>query len=193
MSTPTNPPNAQRGPGRPPKAETDRKRRELNARQRAYVLWVATPEAARSPKTQVELGEVLGVTQTAIWKWSKDPRIVEAIRFVALQNAGDPVKVRTIVDMLYDVALAKRDPKVAEVWLKATGVFSQFGRTGDFLEIPEDAESDSFEDYSLEELQRLRDEALAANLENVQVEMAARKLAAQDAPGAEMADIAEDE
>jgi transcriptional regulator with XRE-family HTH domain len=170
-----------RGPGRPPKADTERKRRDLNARQRAYVLWKATPEINREPKTQKELAEVLGVSENAIWKWSKDPRITEAIRFVALQNAGDPIKVKSIVDMLYDVAMAKRDPKVAEVWLKATGVFSQFGRTGDLLEIPDDAEADSFENYSLEELQRLRDEALAANLEQVTIELAQRKIAESEA------------
>lgn len=162
--------------GRPPKAETERKRRELNARQRAYVLWAATPEITREPKSETELAEVLGVTRQAIWKWSKDPRIIEAIRFVALQESGNPVKVRAIVDMLYEVAMAKRDPKIAEVWLKATGVFSQFGRDGGFLEIPEDAEVDSFENYSLEELQRLRDEAAAAALEAAAVELANRKL-----------------
>lgn len=176
---------AKRGPGRPPKAETDRKRRELNARQRAYALWRATPEANREPKTQKELAEVLGVSETAVWKWSKDPRITEAVRFIALQNAGDPVKVKQIVDMLFDVAIAQQNPKVAEVWLKATGVFSQFGRTGDLLEIPDDAETDSFENYSLEELQRLREEALAANLEQVSIELAQRKIAEIDASAAD--------
>lgn len=165
--------------------ERERRKRELNARQRAYVLWAATPESARDPKTRKELAEVLGVSENAIWKWSKDPRVIEAIRFVALQNAGDPIKVRAVVDMLFEVAMSKRDPKIAEVWLKATGVFSQFGRTGDLLEIPEDAEVDAFEDYSLEELQRLRDEALAANLEQVTVELANRKLRASESlPGA---------
>lgn len=179
--------NTSRGPGRPLKAVTERKRRDLNARQRAYVLWKATPEAVREPRTLKELAEVLAVSENAIWKWSKDPRIIEAIRFVALQNAGDPVKVRAIVDMLYDVAIAKSDPKVAEVWLKATGVFSQFGRTGDLLEIPDDAEADSFENYSLEELQRLREEALAANLEQVTIELAQRKIAEGDAKSQESA------
>lgn len=169
-----------RGPGRPLKAETERKKRELNARQRAYVLWKATPESNREPKTQKELAEVLGVSETAVWKWSKDPRVTEAVRFVALQNAGDPVKVKQIVDMLFDVAISQKNPKVAEVWLKATGVFSQFGRTGDLLEIPDDAEADSFENYSLEELQRLRDEALAANLEQVTIELAQRKIQEAD-------------
>lgn len=163
--------------GRPTNAEQAHKRRELNARQRAYVLWAATPEVAREPKSESEFAEVLGVTRQSIWKWSKDPRVIEAIRFVALQEAGNPVKVRAIVDMVYEVAMAKRDPKLAEVWMKATGVFSQFGRTGDFLEIPDDLEADSFENYSLEELQRLRDEAAAASLEAVTVELAQRKLA----------------
>lgn len=158
-------------------AERARRARELNARQRAYVIWKATPELQRSPKTQKEFAEVIGVTEQAVWKWSKDPRIIEAIRFVTLQNVGEPKKVTDILDMMYEVAMAKKDPKVAEVWLKATGVYSQFGRTADFLELPEDAEGDSFEDYSLEELERLRAEALAQNLESVTIELASRKLA----------------
>lgn len=72
--------------------------------------------------------------------------------------------------------MSKRDPKLAEVWLKATGVFSQFGRSGDLLEIPDDLETDTFENYSLEQLEELRDQALAANLEAVTIELAQRKL-----------------
>lgn len=166
-------------PGRPPAAETAARRRALNQKQRAYVLWEATPHETREPKTLVEFAEVVGVSRQMVWKWSKDPRVVEAIRFVTLQNAGDPLKVKSLLDMVYDVAMAKRDPKLAEVWLKAAGVFTQFGRTGDLLEIPDDAEVDTFANYSLEQLQELRDEALAANLEAVSIEIANRKL--QDA------------
>lgn len=165
-----------RGPGRPTAAETAQRRRELSQRQRAYVLWEASNHATREPKTLAEFCEVIGISRQSAWKWSKDPRIVEAIRFVTLQNAGDPMKVKDLLDMVYEVAMSKRDPKLAEVWLKATGVFSQFGRSGDLLEIPDDLETDTFENYSLEQLEELRDQALAANLEAVTIELAQRKL-----------------
>jgi hypothetical protein len=173
-----------RGRGRPlgsNKAVTEQRVRELNARQRAFVLWSATPLVDREPKTLKELGEVLGVSGVAMWKWSKDPRVVEAIRFVSLQNAGDPIKVRAILDMVYEVALSKKDVRYAEVWMKATGVMSQFGRSADLLSQADDAEVDAFADYSLEELQALRSEALAANMEQVVIELAERKLASGEA------------
>jgi hypothetical protein len=154
-------------------------RGELNGRQRAYIIWSATPEMQRSPKTKKELAEVLGVSEQAMWKWSKDPRVIEAIRFVTLQNAGEPTKVSNMLDMIYEVALAKQDPKLGEIWLKATGVYSQFGRSGDMLQPSADADGDSFEDYSLEELERLRAEALAANLEEINILHAKKTLAAE--------------
>lgn len=171
--------NSQPAPrrGRPPKVETERRRRELSKKQRAYVLWEASNHETRQPRTLNEFCEVIGVSRQMVWTWSKDPRVVEAIRFVTLQNAGEPLKVKGLLDMVYEVAMLKRDPKLAEVWLKATGVFSQFGRTGDLLEIPDDAETESFENFSFEQLVALREEALAANLESVSIEIAQRKLA----------------
>lgn len=160
--------------GRPSGQESERKRRELNARQRAYVVWCATPPALREIQTQEELAEVLGVSRQRLWQWSKDPRVVEAIRFVTLQNAGSPEKVQAILDMVFEQAMAKKDVRHAEVWLKASGVMTQFGRSGDLLEAVEELEQDSIADMSLEELERVRELALAERAEAAAIEIAKR-------------------
>lgn len=162
------------GVGRPTKEASERKRRELNARQRAYVVWCATPPALREIQTQEELCEVLGVSRQRLWQWSKDPRIVEAIRFVTLQNAGSPEKVQAILDMVFERAMERKDVRYAEVWLKASGVMTQFGRSGDLLETVDELEQDSIADMSLEELQRVRDLALADRAEAAAIEIAKR-------------------
>jgi hypothetical protein len=160
-------------PGRPTSQEAAVKRRELNARQRAYVVWAATPPALREIKTQEELQEVLGVSRQAVWKWSKDPRVVEAIRFLTLQNAGSPDKVQTILDMVFEQAMEKRDVRYAEVWLKATGVSASRG-SGELLEVADELEGDAIADMSLEELERVRALALADRAEAAAVEIAKR-------------------
>lgn len=159
--------------GRPTSAEAAAKRRELNARQRAYVVWAATPPAMREIKTQEELQEILGVSRQAIWKWSKDPRVVEAIRFVTLQNAGSPDKVQAILDMVFEQAMAKKDVRYAEVWLKAAGISASRG-SGELLEVADELEGDAISDMSLEELERVRALALAERAEAAAVEIAVR-------------------
>lgn len=166
--------------GRPTNEVKQRQVRELNARQRAYVIWSATPPAEREIKGVDELAEVLGVSRQALWKWSKDPKIVEAIRFCALQNAGSPERVRQILDMVFEVAMAKKDVRMAEVWMKGTGVMGQFGRSGDVLDVVEDLEQDTIADLSLEELQRVRDLAVAERAEAAAIEIARRQMAPDD-------------
>lgn len=160
--------------GRPTVEQSAAKRRELNARQRAYVVWCATPPSLREIQTRDELAEVLGVSRQRLWQWSKDPRVVEAIRFVTLQNAGSPEKVQAILDMVYSQAMEKGDVRYAEVWLKASGVMTQFGRSGDLLEVVEELEQDTISELSLEELQRVRSLALEERSEAAAVEIAKR-------------------
>lgn len=162
--------------GRVSNEVVERKRRELNARQRAYVVWMATPPAEREIQTLVELCEVLGVTKQAVWKWSKDARVQEAIRFYTLQNASSPERVQAMLNMVYDVAMEKRDVKYAEVWMRASGVMGQFGRSSDLLEVADEIVEDSISDLSLEELQRVRDLAVAERAEAAAIELARRSV-----------------
>lgn len=163
--------------GRPTKEAATAKKRELNARQRAYVLWAATPPAEREIKTQAELAEVLGVTHSAVWKWSKDPRVIEAVRFCTLQNAGSPDKIQAILDMVFEQAMEKKDVRLAEVWMKGTGVMGSFGRQSDIMDIVDDLESEvSIADLTVEELRRIRDLAVAEQGEQAAIELARREL-----------------
>lgn len=158
--------------GRPSKEMVAKRQRELNARQRAYVVWCSTPAAEREIHTQDELCEVLGVSRQAVWKWSKDPRIIEAIRFCTLQNAGSPERIRQILDMVFERALEKKDVRMAEIWMKGTGVMSQFGRSADILDVVDDLEQDSIADLSTDELERIRRLAAAEQSEQLAVELA---------------------
>lgn len=161
--------------GRPSNGERQARQRELNARQRAYVVWAATPPVEREIKTAAELAEVLGVSQQAVWKWSKDPRVIEAIRFCTLQNSGSPEKIQAILDMVFEQAMEKKDVRMAEVWMKGTGVMGQFGRSAGVLEIIEELEPEvQIADLSVEELQRIRDLAVADRAEAAAIELAKR-------------------
>lgn len=151
--------------GRPTLEDTARKGRELNERQLAFVVWAAMPETVREPKTIEEFCEVVGVTRQSVWRWEKDPRVVEAIRFVVLQNAGSPLRVGQILDMLFEDALSGRDLKKAELWLKSTGVLTQFTRPTGLLDYVADQTSGGFSDFSTDELERLRQAAAAAEVE----------------------------
>lgn len=160
--------------GRPTLQQQESKRRDLNARQRAYVIWQATPPAEREIRSLAELGEVLGVTPQAMYKWSRDPRVIEAIRFCTLQNASSPDRVRQILDMVFQQALEKKDVRFAEIWMKGTGVMGQFGRSPDILEVADELEQETIADLSLEELERVRELALAERAEAVAIEIAKR-------------------
>lgn len=162
--------------GRPTVQDSERRKRELNDRQRAYVVWAATPPAQRDIGSLDEFCEAVGVSRQAVWKWSKDPRVVEAIRFCTLQNAGSPEKIQAVLDMVYEQAMERRDVKMAEIWMRAAGVMGQFGRASDLLvEVADDLAADDISGLSLEELARVRDLALQDKADVVAVELANRE------------------
>lgn len=157
-------------------------RKELTEKQVAYVVWAATPEGIREPETRDEFALLFGLSRQTVWRWSKDPRVLDAIRFVVLQNAGDPRRVNKVLDMVYDKAIADGNLKAAELWIKAVGITSQFTRGSSILDALE--EDDSFADFSTEELERLRDEAKAQGKEDINVNRAKEMLAANGVPDA---------
>ncbi len=167
--------------GRPTTEQAEGKRRELTERQRAYAIWMATPEGIREPKSKKDFADRLGISEVQVWRYGKDPKIAEAIRFLVLQNAGNPEKIGQILDMVFEEAMKKRDLRWAEVWMRATGVYAQFGRTAhDLLEVADEIESDSFSNYSDEELFRLREIQAAAEAEAESIRRAHTTLAAKD-------------
>jgi len=163
--------------GRPTNAERDARTRELNRNQLAFVVWYATPADLREPRSEQEFIEVIGVNQSTVWRWKKDPRIQDAIRFVVLQNAGDPLRVGQILDMLHEKALADKDREAAKVWLTATGVMGQFGRQNTVLDALDADPEVGFADFSTEQLIALREANEAAKAENRAVQAAKAALA----------------
>lgn len=158
-------------------------RKELTEKQIAYVIWAATPDGLRVPETQEKFGTKMNVSRPTLWRWSKDPRVLDAIRYIALQNAGDPRRVNQILDMVFDTAIKGNSLKAAELWLKGVGIFGQFTRGNSVLEALED--DDNFADFSTEELERLEQEALAETAENKAINQAAVALLNSGvAPGA---------
>ena len=159
-----------------PKKKQDR---HLSAAQMAYVLWAATPEGQRKPETQAGLAEHLGVSYVTIWRWARDPRVTEAVRFVVIQNAGDPLRVGQILDMIHEVAMERRDLKYAETWLKATGVVNSWSRANTIMDLAAEISEDSLEftDFSDEELVRIRDLRAAQELEDLAIKRAKSKSA----------------
>lgn len=152
--------------GRPTKDESLARRRELSEKQIQFVMWAAVPEGAREPRSQAELADVLGVHRITVHRWSRDPRVVEAVRFVVIQNAGDPAKIGSMLDMLHEVALAKKDVRFAELWLKGTGVLAQYSRGASLLDAAAELGVEDFAGLSTEELESLKEANEAGKLED---------------------------
>lgn len=157
-------------------APTPAQRKELTEKQIAFVIWAAQPDGVRKPDTQEEFALALGIHPTTAWRWAKDPRVLDAVRFVTLQQAGDPKRVGQILDMLFNRALRddQYSMKAAELWLKSVGVSNQFVRGNSILEALD--EDDEFSDFSTEELERIASEARAAGAEDVKVARAVQVL-----------------
>lgn len=151
-------------------------RKEMSEKQIAYVIWAAQPDGVRQPDTQAEFCLAMGITPSTAWRWSKDPRILDAIRFITLQNAGDPARVTQLLNHVFDRAMRddQYSMKAAELWIKAVGLTSQFTRGNSILDALE--EDDTFADFSTEELERLASEARAAGVEQVQINRAVEVL-----------------
>lgn len=128
-----------------------KKGRALNDKQLAYAIWLATPAGLRVPRELGDLAVTLGVSRQMLWRWSKDPRILEASRIVVLQNAGDPAKITQVLDMVQDIAVQRKDLKAAELWLKAVGAMASLRQTDTALwdEVTDKA-LDSLSDDQLE-------------------------------------------
>ena len=168
--------------GRPTNQEREAKARALSDKQLAFAVWFATPAGLRDPKTLEDLASVLGATRQSLWRWSKDPRILDAARYVVLQNAGDPGKVTGILDMIHAKALHDKDVRYAELWLKAVGVMA--AQTNRDLSLWDAVSEDALDSLSDEALAALKAAKVAEEEERVRMDAARVALAAQPEAGA---------
>lgn len=91
-------------PGRPSTVSLQRAQRDLNEKQVAFVVWCATPEKYRQPPSRPALADDLGVSDVTLWRWSKNPKVINAIRWMVLHTAGDPAQVSRIIGFLAETA-----------------------------------------------------------------------------------------
>jgi hypothetical protein len=151
---------------------------DLTEKQLTFVVWAAQPDGIREPDTDSEWADVFGVNRSTVWRWRKDPRVAQAIRFIVIQQAGNPLNVGRVLDMVLARALSGDEQyalKAAELWMKAVGVTGQNNQKNSILESLE--EEDSFADFSTEELERLKAEAEAGKAEQAKIDVARIKLA----------------
>jgi hypothetical protein len=57
--------------------------------QLAFITWLATPAAARNPRTQAEFAEEIGVRPETLSRWKRDPDLIGAAGDAARELLGE--------------------------------------------------------------------------------------------------------
>lgn len=134
--------------GRPSRVSLQNAQRDLTEKQVQYVVWAATPEKYRQPRDRVALGKVLGVSEVTMWRWSKNPKVIQATRWMVMHQAGDPERIGQILDILYQIAndasqATGKRVEAAREFLAAVGVKQMWKNpTPDLLSVKEVDEID---------------------------------------------------
>ena len=161
-------PPAQKGGGRPTKLSLQRAQKDLNDRQLAYVMWAATPAKYREPTSMAGFAESVGVSEVTVWRWSKNPKVINAIRWMVLNNAGDPTRVSKIIDFLTETAEDEDNPlkyrlQAAKEFLDAVGVKQMWKNPTPDLLTTKDVDEIDLDQLSDEEVWELYNERSGAN------------------------------
>ena len=151
------------GAGRPSKASLQSAQRSLEDNQLKFAVWLSMPEQYRRPATQVEFAKEIGVGTTTLWRWRKDPDIIMATRWLALQTAGDVGRISNIIDYFYDTAMdvevgRRLRTEAARDFLKSVGVYESFRYDNKLLTVKgvEDFDLDSLSEEELWDLYNQR-------------------------------------
>lgn len=87
-----------------------------------FVAWICTPKFERSPRTQKELADLLGVAERTVQRWRKDPRVQELINEKLDDLNFDRVRIQEIIDAMHEQAVGG-DTKAASLLLQYLGEF----------------------------------------------------------------------
>ena len=153
--------------GRPSKVSLQRAQQSLNERQIMYVAWEAMPEKHRQPATRAELAKELGVSEVTCWRWSKDPKIQAAVRWMVMHHAGDPVRVSNVVNFIYETVMDDSQQmrlrmEAARDFLKAVGVHQVFKSKPELLTV-KDVDEINLDELSDDEIWELYNERAGNN------------------------------
>jgi len=126
--------------GRPSKLSLQQAQQSLNERQLAYASWCATPESFRKPALKSEIAKEIGVGEVTLWRWAKEPKFQQAVRWLTLHHAGDPARISNVIDYIYQVVQNEDEStrarmEAAREYLKAVGVYHTFTKDPELLEV----------------------------------------------------------
>lgn len=156
-------PEPQKLNGRPSKSSLLRAQRALHDNQLRYAVWLSFPEEMRRPRTKVEFAKQIGVVVPTLYRWDKDPNLVMAVRWLAIQNAGDVGRISNVVSFLYETTMDQDlghriRLDAARDFLKAIGVAEVHKFDNKLLQIEDvgELDLDSLTDEEIWELQNER-------------------------------------
>lgn len=117
----------------------------------------------RRPRTKVEFAKQIGVVVPTLYRWDKDPNLVMAVRWLAIQNAGDVGRISNVVSFLYETTMDQDlghriRLDAARDFLKAIGVAEVHKFDNKLLQIEDvgELDLDSLSDEEIWELQNER-------------------------------------
>jgi hypothetical protein len=91
-------------------------------RRERLLDWLCSIADDREPKTQKELAEELGATQSELSKWKAEPDFLAAWETRYRKTVGSPEKAHQVLASLHETAVDRTDPRqvqAARAYLEA--------------------------------------------------------------------------
>lgn len=149
--------------GRPRNAVLRDARDLLTEKQQMFAAWLAVSRFQREPETFEEMADLLGVSRRTLMRWQRNPKVLHAVRYLQLQDMGDPGRLHDAMDFLYRTFMDEELPNKTRLvavkeFLDATGVKATWRNpTPDLLTVKETEEID-YSVLSQEELMDLAEQ-----------------------------------
>lgn len=91
----------------------------LDVRQEQYLNWLLAPAHERTPSTQTQFAEELGVDPTTLRRWEKKEYFKKEWERRVNDLQGSPERTQRLLDALYNKAI-EGDTRAANLYLQAT-------------------------------------------------------------------------
>jgi transcriptional regulator with XRE-family HTH domain len=91
----------------------------LDVRQEQYLNWLLAPAHERTPATQAQFAEQLGVDPTTLRRWEKKEYFKKEWERRVNDLQGSPERTQRLLDALYNKAI-DGDTRAANLYLQAT-------------------------------------------------------------------------
>lgn len=122
------------------------------------VEWLLAKQIGEhSPATKQELADELNVDRRTLYNWEREPAVADRLRELAVQVAGDPERIRQLMDAMFDQALDSESTKQVQA---ASLIAKMLGLTEKKQEQSADKRKELLE-LSTEELDRIAAQLVA--------------------------------